>query len=78
MLLTVPRSVPGQRYFQHFKGGKYRMERTAFDSETQHRMVVYQALYGNRDYWVRPERMFFERFVREGREFNRFTEIDLE
>ena len=78
MLLTVPRSVPCQRYFQHFKGGKYRMERTAFDSETQQRMVVYQALYGNRDYWVRPEQMFFERIVREGREFNRFTEIDLE
>ena len=54
------------------------MERTAFDSETQQRLVVYQALYGNRDYWVRPERMFFERIVREGREFNRFTEIDLD
>ncbi len=30
-------------------------------------MVVYQALYGNCGYWVRPEKMFFERITREGR-----------
>ena len=32
---------------------------SAFDSETQERMVVYQALCGDRKYWVRPEKMFF-------------------
>lgn len=64
------------RFFQHFKGGKYKFIKSAFDSETLNRMVVYQALYGEHAYWVRPERMFFERVTKEGKTFNRFTEID--
>ncbi len=76
MLAEVPRRETPARYFRHFKGGRYRMERTAFDSETQERMVVYQALYGQKAYWVRPEKMFFEKIIREGRTFNRFLETD--
>ena len=34
-----------ERYFCHFKGGKYKYIHSAFDSETQERMVVHQALY---------------------------------
>ena len=56
--------------------GKYRFIHSAFDSETQERMVVYQALYGDQAYWVRPEDMFFGKVTRDGRTFNRFTEID--
>ena len=73
MLMTYER--PEERYFQHFKGGKYRFVRTAFDSETHERMVVYQALYGEQNYWVRPEKMFFEKVTRDGKTFSRFTEI---
>lgn len=58
------------------EGGMYRYIHSAFDSETQERMVVYQALYGEMAYWVRPEKMFFEKVTRDGRTFNRFTEID--
>ncbi len=76
MLMTYER--PEERYFQHFKGGKYRFVRTAFDSETKERMVVYQALYGEQKYWVRPEKMFFEKVTRDGKTFSRFTEIDNE
>lgn len=76
MLLKFPKSSDGCRYFKHFKGGMYRYIRSAFDSETKERMVVYQALYGDMDYWVRPERMFFERITRDGKTFNRFTETD--
>ena len=47
----------------------------AKDSETLDRMVVYQALYGNSGYWVRPEKMFFERVTRDGESFPRFAEI---
>jgi len=68
--------VPNERYFRHFKGGMYKFIRTAFDSETQERMVVYQALYGENAYWVRPEKMFFERVTREGKTFNRFVQIN--
>ena len=61
---------------RRFKGGMYRYIHSAFDSKTQERMVVYQALYGEMAYWVLPEKMFFEKVTRDGRIFNRFTEID--
>lgn len=76
LLLEYPSSEDGIRYFQHFKGGHYKFVRTAFDSETKERMVIYQALYGEHQYWVRPEKMFFESVERDGRKFARFTEID--
>ena len=76
MLMEYQQPEDGIRYFQHFKGGKYRFIRTAFDSETKERMVIYQAMYGDKQYWVRPEKMFFENIERNGRTFARFTEID--
>ena len=63
------------RYFRHFKGGKYKLVAVAKDSETLEQMVVYQALYGEREYWVRPYGMFFGTVVRDGVERQRFTEI---
>ena len=77
MLTKYPLHEDRTRYFQHFKGGKYRYIRTAFDSETTERMVIYQALYGDHHYWVRPEKMFFENIERDGRIFPRFTEVDI-
>lgn len=74
MLSEYPLPADGIRYFRHFKGGRYRYVRTAFDSETRERMVIYQALYGDGQYWVRPEKMFFENIVRDGNRFPRFTE----
>ena len=69
-------SIKKERFFRHFKGGMYKYIHSAFDSETQERMVVYQALYGEMAYWVRSEKMFFEKVTRDGKTFNRFTEID--
>lgn len=69
-------STKKERFFRHFKGGMYKYIHSAFDSETQERMVVYQALYGEMAYWVRSEKMFFEKVTRDGKTFNRFTEID--
>lgn len=63
------------RTFVHYKGNRYRMLCRARSSETLERMVVYQALYGNRLCWVRPERMFFERVITpDGRNVPRFAE----
>jgi hypothetical protein len=39
-------------------------------------MVVYQAMYGDNKYWVRPEKMFFEVIERDGKRLNRFEEVD--
>ena len=76
MLEAFPQPRDGVRYFRHFKGGQYRYVGTAFDSETTERMVVYQALYGEGRWWVRPEKMFFETIERNGRKFARFTELE--
>ena len=38
-------------------------------------MVVYQAMYGDRQMWVRPMSMFFGKVDRDGKVFDRFTEI---
>lgn len=75
-LEQYPRPADGKRYFQHFKGGHYRYVGTAFHSETRQRMVVYQALYGEQQYWVRPESMFFETIERDGRQLVRFQEVE--
>lgn len=60
------------REFVHFKGGRYRLEGFAKDSETLEEMVVYRALYGEGGLWVRPARMFFESIERAGKTMKRF------
>jgi hypothetical protein len=59
--------------YRHFKGNLYRVLGTAQHSETRELMVVYQALYGQRGYWVRPASMWQERICRDGYDGPRFT-----
>lgn len=75
MLEKMAASPIGERYFRHFKGGMYRLVCSALDSETTERRIVYQALYGNRGFWVRPESMFFSKVIRDGKVYQRFTEV---
>lgn len=63
------------KYYRHFKGNIYRLLHEARHSETQEIMVVYQAMYGNNDIWVRPKAMFDEEITRDGMTFRRFTRI---
>ncbi len=46
--------------YRHYKGGKYRVIGCAKHSETGDEFVVYQALYGKGELWVRPKEMFLE------------------
>lgn len=62
-------------YYRHFKGGKYKLLSIAKDSETLEKMVVYQALYGEGELWVRPYEMFFGTVERDGKVMLRFTRI---
>ena len=52
------RMKPGD-VVRHFKGKRYEILCFAKDSETQEALVVYRALYGEGDVWVRPMEMFF-------------------
>ena len=62
--------------YRHFKGNLYRVLFTAQHSETREEMVVYQALYGERGYWVRPAAMWQETVKRENYTGPRFTWIE--
>lgn len=64
--------------YRHFKGMEYEVIAIARHSETLEEMVVYRALYGDGDVWVRPVAMWQERVVREGKDLPRFTYIDAE
>ena len=65
---------PGK--YRHFKGNEYQVLYNAKDSENLEDMVVYRALYGEGQIWVRPAKMWDETIVRDGKEFKRFTYID--
>ncbi len=59
--------------YRHFKGNRYRVLFTARHSETEEELVVYQALYGEGGYWVRPAAMWSEEVERDGKRVRRFT-----
>lgn len=64
---------PGR--YRHFKGKEYEVIGMARHSETLEPMVVYRALYGDGDLWVRPAAMWSETVERDGRVQPRFTYI---
>jgi len=61
--------------YRHFKGNEYRVIGVAKHSETLEELVVYQALYGDNDLWVRPKSMFFEEIEKDGIKIKRFEYI---
>ena len=61
--------------YRHFKGNEYEVLCVAKHSETEELMVVYRALYGDGDIWVRPASMWTETVLRDGVERPRFEYI---
>ena len=47
-----------KKIYKHFKGDLYFIEDIAIHSETGEKYVVYRALYGNNDLYIRPYDMF--------------------
>ena len=68
--------LPVRGKYRHFKGMEYEVIGIAHHSETIEDMVVYRALYGERELWVRPASMWDEDVVRDGVTYKRFTLIE--
>ena len=62
--------------YRHFKGGMYEVIGIAKHSETLEALVVYRALYGDNELWVRPASMWNETVTRDGKTVPRFTYIE--
>ena len=58
--------------YEHYKGNKYELLGIATHSETLEKMVVYKALYGNGEIWVRPFKMWNEEVEINGKKVPRF------
>ena len=52
------RKIKIKGIYRHFKGNYYIVEDIAKDSETEKEYVIYRALYGNNELWIRPLDMF--------------------
>jgi hypothetical protein len=65
---------PGR--YRHYKGHEYEVLGVARHSETEEENVVYRALYGDRELWIRPTAMFEELVVVEGRHVPRFEPLE--
>jgi hypothetical protein len=59
--------------YEHYKGPQYKIQGIARHSETLEECVVYQALYGEGDMWVRPLNMFLEKVLINGQLQPRFA-----
>lgn len=69
------RSLVLNGLYEHFKGNRYKVLSIARHSETLEELVVYQALYGTHDVWVRPLKMFLEEVEDKGKKVPRFKQL---
>ncbi|MEY8230240.1 DUF1653 domain-containing protein [Oscillospiraceae bacterium 50-16] len=74
------REVLEGRYYRHFRGNLYKVIGIATHTETEEKMVVYQAQYGKFGLFVRPYHMFAEEIDRkqypEATQKHRFELVD--
>jgi hypothetical protein len=61
--------------YRHYKGGEYEVLGVVRHSETLEAMVLYRALYGERELWVRPHAMFLDTIVSGGVRQPRFAPV---
>ncbi len=61
--------------YKHYKGQEYEVIGVAKHSETKEELVVYKALYGSGELWVRPKKMFLETVKVDEKEVLRFEFI---
>ena len=62
--------------YKHYKGNLYELLYIANHSETLEKMVVYKALYGEGEIWVRPLYMWDELVEIGGKKVKRFELVE--
>jgi hypothetical protein len=62
--------------YRHYKGNLYEVIDTVTHSETEERLVLYRAMYGEFGLWVRPLGMFLEEVIIDGKTVHRFAPVD--
>jgi len=68
--------IPVKGIYRHFKGNLYELIDIAKHSETLEPMIVYRALYGDNDLWVRPLSMWNEIITHNGEKTRRFELVE--
>lgn len=67
------------KYYRHFRNKKiYRFVAFATIESTEEEAVVYQAMYGDRRYWIRTKTNFFEEVLYDGKMVPRFQPVTKE
>ena len=62
--------------YKHYKGNFYEVIGVAKHSETLEEYVIYKALYGKEELWIRPKQMFLETVTLDGKTVPRFKKVD--
>lgn len=72
--LASQRPKPG--IYKHYKGQHYEVIETALHVDTNQAMVVYRALYGEQNLWVRPRSAFLGSVDLDGVAVPRFQPVE--
>lgn len=70
---NTPENAPAPGRYKHYKGPEYQVLGLVRHSETEEWLVVYQALYAERGFWVRPLELWNESVNRDGKVVERFS-----
>lgn len=62
--------------YRHYKGKEYEVIGIAKHSETLEELVVYKALYGEGQLWVRPLKIFLDEVEIVGKKISRFSPVE--
>lgn len=62
--------------YKHYKGNLYELVDIVNHSETLEKMVLYRALYGEKELWVRPLSMWDEVVEVDGKKVKRFEYME--
>ena len=55
--------------YKHYKGDLYIVEDIGYNTETEEKMVIYRALYGDNKLWCRPYDMFLDEVNKNGQKY---------